>query len=137
VILELLVRTPGRRLSGTVRFQVSAIGDDEKVTTHNSYSLARRGVPGTPQIRGTAGPWICLKLNKRSVLCARDKLGMPAKSKQQQMAAGAALAAKRGEKKKSSLKGASKQMAKSMSEKQLKDFAGTKRKSLPKKRRSG
>ena len=61
---------------------------------------------------------------------------MPAKSKKQQMAAGAALAAKRGEKSKSSLRGASKQMAKSMSEKQLKDFAKTKRKSLPKKNRS-
>ncbi|MEI9898728.1 MAG: DUF3008 family protein [Chthoniobacter sp.] len=59
---------------------------------------------------------------------------MPAKSKKQQMAAGAALSAKRGERSKSSLKGASRQMAKSMSEKQLKDFAGTKRKSLPKKK---
>jgi len=52
------------------------------------------------------------------------------------MAAGAALAAKRGEKSKSSLKGASRQMAESMSEKQLKDFAKTKRKCLPKKKRS-
>ncbi|MBV8226833.1 MAG: DUF3008 family protein, partial [Verrucomicrobia bacterium] len=43
---------------------------------------------------------------------------MPARSKKQQMAAGAALAAKRGERKKSSLKGASKKMAESMSEKQ-------------------
>jgi hypothetical protein len=61
---------------------------------------------------------------------------MPAKSKKQQMAAGAALAAKRGEIKRSSLKGASKQMAKSMSKKQLKDFASTKRKNLPIKRSS-
>jgi Protein of unknwon function (DUF3008) len=61
---------------------------------------------------------------------------MPAKSKKQQMAAGAALAAKRGEIKKSSLKGASKQMAKSMSKKQLKEFASTKRKNLPQKKRS-
>jgi Protein of unknwon function (DUF3008) len=51
------------------------------------------------------------------------------------MAAGAALAAKRGKRPKSSLKGASKQMEKSMSEKQLKDFAKTKRKRLPQKRR--
>ena len=50
------------------------------------------------------------------------------------MAAGAALAAKRGEKKKSSLKGASKSMANSMSKKELKKMAGTKRKSLPKKK---
>jgi uncharacterized protein DUF3008 len=61
---------------------------------------------------------------------------MPAKSKKQQMAAGAALAAKRGEIKKSKLKGASKQMAKSMSKKQLKEFAGTKRKNLPRKKSS-
>jgi len=51
------------------------------------------------------------------------------------MAAGAALAAKRGEIKKSKLKGASKQMVKSMSEKQLKDFAKTKRKKLPTKKK--
>ena len=50
------------------------------------------------------------------------------------MAAGAALSAKRGERPKSSLKGASKQMAKSMSEKQLEDFAKTKRKKLPTKK---
>jgi len=59
---------------------------------------------------------------------------MPAKSKKQQMAAGAALAAKRGERSNSSLKGASKQMAKSMSKKQLEDFASTKRKGLPRKK---
>ena len=60
---------------------------------------------------------------------------MPAKSKKQQMAAGAALSAKRGESSKSSLKGASRQMEKSMSEKQLEDFAKTKRKKLPTKKK--
>jgi hypothetical protein len=60
---------------------------------------------------------------------------MPARSKKQQMAAGAALAAKRGKRPKSSLKGASKQMEKSMSEKQLKDFAKAKRKEVPSKKR--
>jgi hypothetical protein len=59
---------------------------------------------------------------------------MPAKSKAQQKAAGAALSAKRGETKKSELKGASKQMADSMSEKQLEDLAETKRKGLPDKK---
>lgn len=63
------------------------------------------------------------------------QLHMPAKSKKQQMAAGAALAAKRGEIKKSSLKGSSKQMANSMTEKQLRDFAKTKRKKLPTKKK--
>ncbi|HEV2363546.1 MAG TPA: DUF3008 family protein [Caulobacteraceae bacterium] len=56
---------------------------------------------------------------------------MPAKSAAQQKAAGAALAAKRGEKSKSSLKGASKSMAGSMSEKELEKMAHTKRKGKP------
>lgn len=56
---------------------------------------------------------------------------MPAVSKAQQKAAGAALSAKRGETPTSKLKGASKQMVESMSEKQLEAFAATKRKTLP------
>lgn len=56
---------------------------------------------------------------------------MPAKSKAQQMAAGAALSAKRGDKKVSELKGASKSMAKSMSEKELHDMASTPQKGKP------
>lgn len=59
---------------------------------------------------------------------------MPAQSKQQQKAAGAALAAKRGDMPKSKLKGASRDMEKSMSEKELEDLAETKRKDLPKKK---
>jgi hypothetical protein len=56
---------------------------------------------------------------------------MPAKSKAQQKAAGAALAAKRGDQKVSNLKGASKSMYQSMSAKQLEEFASTKRKGKP------
>ena len=56
---------------------------------------------------------------------------MPAKSAAQQKAAGAALSAKRGDTPKSELKGASKSMAESMTEKQLEDFAQTKRKGNP------
>ncbi len=56
---------------------------------------------------------------------------MPAKSKSQQKAAGAALSAKRGDTKVSSLKGASKEMYDSMSESQLEDFAETSRKGKP------
>ena len=56
---------------------------------------------------------------------------MPAKSKSQQKAAGAALAAKRGEQKVSGLKGASKSMYESMTEEELEDFASTKRKGKP------
>lgn len=61
---------------------------------------------------------------------------MPAKSKAQQKAAGATLAAKRGDKKKSELKGASKSMEKSMSEKELDELASTKRKGKPAKKKS-
>ena len=56
---------------------------------------------------------------------------MPAKSAAQQKAAGAALAAKRGEISPSELKGASKEMYSSMSERQLEEFASTKRKGKP------
>ncbi|MFG1344866.1 DUF3008 family protein [Xanthobacter autotrophicus DSM 431] len=56
---------------------------------------------------------------------------MPAKSKAQQMAAGAALAAKRGELPKGKLKGASREMFESMTEKQLEEFASTKRTGKP------
>ena len=56
---------------------------------------------------------------------------MPAKSKAQQMAAGAALSAKRGETKVSELKGASRSMYESMSEQQLEELASTKRKGKP------
>jgi len=56
---------------------------------------------------------------------------MPARSAAQQKAAGAALSAKRGETPERELKGASKQMEKSMTEKQLEALAHTKRKGKP------
>jgi len=56
---------------------------------------------------------------------------MPAKSAAQQKAAGAALAAKRGDMKKGELKGASKSMEKSMSESELEKMASTPRKGKP------
>ena len=56
---------------------------------------------------------------------------MPARSKSQQKAAGAALSAKRGETPKSKLKGPSKSMAESMSETELEKMASTKRKGKP------
>lgn len=58
---------------------------------------------------------------------------MPATSKAQQKAAGAALSAKRGDTDVGDLKGASKEMYDSMTERQLEDFAETKRKGLPEK----
>lgn len=56
---------------------------------------------------------------------------MPAKSQAQQMAAGAALSAKRGEKKVSELEGASKQMYESMDEEELEKMASTSQKNKP------
>jgi hypothetical protein len=56
---------------------------------------------------------------------------MPATSKAQQRAAGAALSAKRGETSKSKLKGASKDMLDSMTEAELEELASTSRDKLP------
>jgi hypothetical protein len=61
---------------------------------------------------------------------------MPAKSKKQQMAAGAALAAKRGKRSKKSLKGASRGMYRSMSKAELQRMAKVKRKKLPTRKRN-
>ena len=54
-----------------------------------------------------------------------------ATSKAQQQAAGAALAAKRGEQEKSDLQGASKDMFESMTEEELEEMASTPRDDLP------
>ena len=56
---------------------------------------------------------------------------MPAKSAAQQKAAGAALSAKRGDTPRSKLKGASKGMEESMTEKELEKMAHTTRKGKP------
>lgn len=56
---------------------------------------------------------------------------MPAKTKAQQKAAGAALSAKRGDTPKSKLKGPSKSMAESMSVATLKKMASTRRSGKP------
>jgi hypothetical protein len=53
---------------------------------------------------------------------------MPAKSKAQQKAAGAALAAKRGEQPSSELVGAAQELYRSMTEMQLEELASARRK---------
>lgn len=60
---------------------------------------------------------------------------MPARSKAQQRAAGAALSAKRGETKVKDLQGASKDMYDSMTEAELEDLASTEHKDLPEHKR--
>lgn len=59
---------------------------------------------------------------------------MPAQSKAQQQAAGAALSAKRGETKVSDLQGASKDMYYSMTESELEELASTSHDDLPEKK---
>ena len=56
---------------------------------------------------------------------------MPAQSKAQQKAAGAALSAKRGETPVKDLQGASKDMYDSMTEDELEDYASTSHKGKP------
>lgn len=63
----------------------------------------------------------------------RKERKMPAKSQDQQKAAGAALAAKRGKRKVSELKGASKDMYETMSETELEKMASGSRKGKPEK----
>jgi hypothetical protein len=60
---------------------------------------------------------------------------MPAESKVQGRAAGMALAAKRGEIRVSQLKGAAREMFNTMSTQQLRDFATTKGKRLPERKK--
>ena len=59
---------------------------------------------------------------------------MPAVSQAQQKAAGAALAAKRGDLKKSELQGASVEMYESMTEAELEELAATDHDGLPEKK---
>lgn len=68
---------------------------------------------------------VLLKLNEV------ERIKMPAVSKAQQRAAGAALSAKRGETPKSKLVGASREMYDSMTEKELDELASVKRSNLP------
>ena len=59
---------------------------------------------------------------------------MPSVSIVQAQAAGAALAVKRGERPVSSLQGAAKEMYRTMTRKELEDFAGTPHKGLPRRK---
>jgi hypothetical protein len=93
------------------------------VAVHHAVNRGFRGrapvepLPRHPRFLRTFGP--------------NAEIDMPAKSKAQQQAAGAALSAKRGEKKKGELKGPSKGMYESMSKSELKKMAETKRKGKP------
>jgi hypothetical protein len=90
--------------------------------------LRRCAREGTPTLQGAFSPRDIFAAGRGE---ACQEAAMPAKSKAQQKAAGAALAAKRGEIKVSELKGASRQMYESMSEAQLEEFASTKLEGKP------
>jgi hypothetical protein len=94
---------------------------DARLLLPSLGEAAGGGGPGLLHFRGRSGDAYNLRVEE----------DMPAKSTAQQKAAGAALAAKRGDMKKSDLQGASKSMEKSMSEKELHDMASTKRKGKP------
>ena len=81
-------------------------------------------------LKGTPQP-IARRAVSPGRIIRQGETTMPAKSKAQQKAAGAALSAKRGETKKSDLVGASREMADSMTEEQLDELASTKRKGKP------
>jgi hypothetical protein len=85
-----------------------------------STTLRRQSI----ETYGSAAGFSCLDIGP-------EETAMPAKSKAQQKAAGAALSAKRGDAKVGNLKGAARSMYKSMDEKQLHDLAATKRKGKP------
>lgn len=72
--------------------------------------------------------------NKKAKITPEGEMTEKSVSRKQQSAMGIALAAKRGDIPKSKLKGASKEMVK-MSEKDLEDFASTKHKGLPEKKK--
>ena len=99
----------------------------------NETGLLEGKFQGT-SIAANRGEWSAVRLNHRTgleSLYLQERIQMPAKSKAQQMAAGAALAAKKGEKPESELKGASRSMYDSMDQRQLEDFASTKQKGKP------
>jgi hypothetical protein len=104
---------------------VDAVGDmdewfqNKMTTAHEMIKGLHAYMAGDMRARGMATESV--KLDEKSV------------SQAQQKAAGAALAAKRGEIKPSELQGASKQMYDSMTTKELDDFASTKHKGLPNK----
>ena len=94
-----------------------------RLAPHRAAPLALRLRLSRGNARGECALVVGVTVTRRST--------MPAKSAAQQKAAGAALSAKRGKTSPSKLKGASRGMYKSMSEKQLDEFASTKRKGKP------
>lgn len=111
-------------------------GDDQLSVRNQRRAQpgATKRVPGPIETMEEADPRVRARRARSRKRTSKQgkEANVPARSKKQQMAAGAALSAKRGERSKKSLRGASKQMAKSMSKSELRKMAKTKRKKLPK-----
>lgn len=117
--------TPQQR--GAMRLAKRAAERDAAGKSRKLSPSARQAVD---KVRGRAKKKVSEEVDGTRILSE------PATSKAQQQAAGAALAAKRGDIDPSKLKGASRDMYKSMSKKELDDFASTKHKGLPTRKES-
>jgi hypothetical protein len=95
-------------------------------TTYNDDEL-KKGVPG--------GKMIMKNPDGTTTVTKEGEISEKSVSKQQQKIMGLALSVKRGDTKKSEVSKKVQDMAKKMSEKDLEDFAGTKHKGLPKKKK--
>jgi hypothetical protein len=111
-----------------LRSDTSANGAGTHARSNRNQRVARAFQRET--VQSSAKHWLRRVTDPRERL-SRKESHMPAKSGAQQKAAGAALAAKRGERKASSLKGASRSMYESMSERELDELASTRRKGKP------
>lgn len=148
--MEVELELTGRNTGKTIVVDVRDIDDDNLNETDMGQADARKSTPSSKEeqekvfsksrersrnLRAEldADPELLTRKNTKKV--DESKLTEKAVSKVQQQAAGAALAAKRGDAPKSKLKGASKEMAK-MPAKELEKFAKTKHKGLPEKKKT-
>ena len=113
---------------------VNTLRDIEPVNVFDANGASKKALtesaaPAAPKVELSAEAQMRVLAGVSTILAESTLVMEKAKSKSQQQAAGAALAAKRGEGK---AKGASKEMSK-MSTKELEKIASTKHKGLPKK----
>lgn len=122
----------------TAQAQVAAYNKGRELaqTAGDTTRKTRQAISDAPKKAKKSVKSRIKNLAQRVVDRMSEEYGLQEKSLSvsQQQAAGAALAAKRGEISPSELKGASLEMYKSMSEKDLRDFAKTKHEGLPKKK---
>lgn len=122
----------------TAQAQVAAYNKGRELaqTAGDKTRKTRQAISDAPKKAKKSVKSRIKNLAQRVVDRMSEEYGLQEKSLSvsQQQAAGVALAAKRGEMSPSELKGASLEMYKSMSEKDLRDFAKTKHEGLPRKK---